>query len=346
MNVAIQLKEMYMLNIKSLLLKTLGIMLTFSAVLVVSTVVLAADSYPSKPVRIIAPTAPGGGQDIFARIMATKLSERLGKRVVVENRAGGGSIIGVDMVAKSAPDGYTLLIVNATQTVQAALQKLPYEPVKSFSPVAKLGNGLLVLTVHPSVPANSLKELIALAKKKPGAIVFAGSGIGSVNSMATELFKIMADIDFKIVQFKSAGPGIIDLLGGHSQAMIGTIAPPMPHIRSGKLKALATSGAKRSFLLADLPTIAEAGVPGYEATNFYGIFAPAGTPTPIVDRLNRDIKAILALDETKKIFINEGVETDYQGPTEFSAFFVQEIDKWARVIKEANITVETISTEK
>ena len=340
MNFKTKLKEMSMKTMKSLLLKTLGIMFAISAVPVVSTTVFAADPYPTKPLRFIVPTAPGGGQDMMARLMATKLSERLGKQVIVENRPGAGSVIGVEMAAKAEPDGYTFLVINATQTIQPSLQKLPYEPVKGFTPIAKLATGYLVLTVHPSVRANSMKELIAMVKQKPDSLVFVGTGKGAINHLATELFKIMADIDFKIVQFKSSGPGIVDHLGGHSQALLGTMSPVLAHIKAGKLKALATSGAMRSIMLPDLPTIAEAGLPGFEAVNFYGILAPAGTPAAIVDRLNKEIKTILSLDETKRIFLNDGVEPDYLGPTEFGAFFVQEMNRWERVIKKANITLE------
>ena len=224
-----------MTNIKSRLLKTLGIMFGLFAVFAVSTasVFAAADAYPTKPVRIIVPTAPGGSSDIIARMIATKLSERLGKSAFVDNRGGGGSVIGTEMVAKADPDGYTLLTINPTHTTQPGLQKLPYDPVKSFTPIAKLGSGLLGLVVHPSVPANSVKELIALAKQKPGQLPFASAGTGSLVHMVTELFKMMTDIDFKIVQFKGAGPAVVDLLGGHSHAMVGTLASIITHINSG-----------------------------------------------------------------------------------------------------------------
>jgi tripartite-type tricarboxylate transporter receptor subunit TctC len=327
-------------TVKSLLFKTLVILLAISAVLAVSTAVLAADPYPSKPIRLIAPIAPGGGVDIIGRLIASKLSERLGRQVIVENHGGGGGILGVEMAAKADPDGHTLLIINATQSIQPALQKLPYEPVKSFTPIAKLGSGLLVLVVHPSVPANSVKEFIALAKQKPNQLICSSSSSGSVMHMSSELFKIMADIDFKIVLFKGSGPAAIDLLGGHSHTSLTTIATILPHIKSGKLKALGTSGAMRSVILPDVPTIAEAAIPGYEAVNWYGLLAPAGTPAPIVERLNREIKTILALDDAKKLFLNDGVEVDYLGPAEFGAFFNRDIAQWANVINKAKIKKE------
>ena len=329
-----------MRDAKSLLLRTLGMTLVLCGGFAVSTAVLAADSYPIMPVRLVVPMTPGGATDIIARLIASKLSERLGKQVVVENLGGGGGIIAVEMAAKSAPDGYTLLVVTATSTIQPALQKLPYDPVNSFTPIAKLESGTLLLVVHPSVPANSVKEFIALAKQKPGQMIMASAGTGSVVHMAIELFRIMACIDFKIVQFKSAGPGVIDLLGGHSHAMIFSITASLPHIKSGKLRVLGTGGVKRSVFLPDVPTVAEAGVPGFEFTQWFGIIAPAGTPAPIVDRLNRELKIILASDDVKKQLLNAGAEEDYMGPAEFGQFIGEEIIRWASVVKKANIKLE------
>ncbi len=322
------------------LLKTLGIMLAFSAAAAIPTPVLAADLYPSNPMRLIVPTQPGGSVDVVGRLIAAELSKRLGKQVVVDNRGGAGGIIGVEMAAKANPDGYTLLVVNTTQTIQPALQKLPYEPVKSFTPIARLGTGLLALVIHPSVPARSVKEFISFTKLRPGELIFASAGKGSIVHMATALFKSMADIDCMIVQFKSAGPAVIDLLGGHSHAIMGTIASVLPHITSGRLKVLGTSGLKRSLMLPDVPTIAETALPGYEAGIWYGIVAPAGTPALIVEKLDGEVKAILASDEIKKKFINDGLEADYLGPTEFGTFFGREMDQWARVIKKANIMLK------
>ena len=268
------------------------------------------------------------------------MSERLGKQVLVENRGGGGGIIGTEMVAKADPDGYTLLIVAADHTIQPALQKLPYDPVKSFTPITKLTSGPHALTVHPSVPAKSVKELIALAKQKPGQLIFVDSGLGASTHMSAELFKIMADIDFKIVHFKGTGPALVDLLGGHSHAQIGSMLASMPHTKSGKLRILGTAGLKRSVILPDVPTIAEAGVPGFQATSWYGILAPARTPAPIVDKLNKEIKVILASDEVKNQFLNSGFEADHLGLTEFVTFLQEDMTRWASVVKKANIKVE------
>ena len=316
------------------------IALAFFAVPAVFTAVLAADAYPTRPVRFILPAAVGGSTDIVGRIMALQLSERLGTQVVADNRAGAGGVIAMEMAAKATADGYTLLLVSASQSTQPALRKLPYDPVKSFVPVAKLASAFLALVVHPGVPASSVQELIALARRKPGGIIFSGTGTGAHTTMATELFKIMAGIDVLIVEYKSGGPAVIDLLGGHTQAMLATIASVLPQIRSGKLGALATSGAGRSVLMPDTPTIAEAAVPGFATVQWHGMLVPAGTPASLVDKLHAELKAILALDETKKKLLNAGVEPDYLGPAEFGAFYRREMDQWASVIRKANIKLK------
>jgi tripartite-type tricarboxylate transporter receptor subunit TctC len=321
-------------------LKTLVMLLMlWPALAVIGTPVLgAADAYPSKPVRLIIPWPPGGSNDLVGRQIAAKLSERLGKQVVVDNRGGAGGVIGTELGAKADPDGYTLMIAAAHHTVYAPLHsKLPFDPIKSFTPIARLASGPNVLVVHPSFPGKSVKDLIAAAKQKPGQLVFVSSGIGGSLHMGAELFKIMADIDVKIVQFKGGGPAMIDLLGGHSHAFICSLIAALPHIKSGKLIALGTGGAKRSAILPDVPTIAEAGVPGYETINWWGILAPAGTPAPVVAKLNGEIKAILAAEDVKKRFLNDGVEVDHLDPTAFAGFLDKETANWTRVVKKANI---------
>jgi tripartite-type tricarboxylate transporter receptor subunit TctC len=301
----------------------------------------AADTYPSRPVRLIIPWLPGGSNDLVGRQIAAKLSERLGKPVVIDNRGGAAGIIGTEAAAKAEPDGYTLVIIAAHHTVYAPTHdKLPFDPIKSFAPIARVGSGPNALVVHPSVPVNSVKELIALAKSKPGQLLFSSAGVGGSLHMGAELFKIMADIDFKIVQFKGGGPAMIDVLGGHSHGFICSLIAALPHIKSGKLRVLGTGGMKRSAILPDVPTIAEAGVPGYESINWWGILAPAGTPAPIVTKLNSEIKAILASDEVKQRFLKDGVEADYLGPAEFEKFLERETANWTRVVKKANIKLE------
>ncbi len=329
-----------MKNVKSLLLKILGIMLFLSVILSVSADILAAASYPNKPVRLIIPFAPGGGTDLIGRLIAPKLSERLGQQLIVENIGGAGSIIGTEKVAKATPDGYTLLLVDPSFTIQPVLQKLPYDPMKSFTRIALVTNAPSTLVVHPSVPANSVKELIALAKQKPGQLIFGTAGLGSSGHLGTELFQMMANIDIMIVHFKSGGVALIDVLGGHSHGFIGSVVASKPHIEAGKIRVLGTSGAKRSVVLPDVPTIAEAGLPGFELNQFRGILAPAGTPIPIVDRLNNELKTILTSDEVKMLLMREGAEPDYRNPTDYGLLIAQEMARWASVIKKANIQAE------
>ena len=317
----------------------IGMLMPFFLAFIVSTNVVTAAEYPTKPVRLVVPFPPGGSNDVVGRLIAAKLTERLGKQVFIDNRGGAGGVLGTEIVSKAAPDGYTLLIIAAGHAVSPSLYKLHYDPVKSFSPIARLANGPMALTVHPSVPANSVKELIALAKQKPGQLFCASSGKGSNQHLASELFKMRAGIDFTIVQFKGSGPATIDQLGGHSQFSIGSLIYQMPQIKSGKFRLLALGGLKRSNIMPDVPTIAET-VPGYEASQWWGVVAPASTPAPIVSRLDKEIKALLTLPDVQKMFMNEGAEVDYLGSAEFSPFISDEIIKWAQVVKAANVKVE------
>lgn len=299
-----------------------------------------AQEYPARAIRLIVPFAPGGGTDLVGRLIATKLADRLGKPVVVENRGGAGAILGTTMGAKAAPDGYTLLIIDTAHTIQPALQKLEYDPIKSFSLIAKLASGPSVFAVPQSVPANTVKEFIALAKRKPGQLVAGTAGLGSSGHMALELFKSMADIDILMAHYKGAGAALIDLLGGYIQISYQTTAQALPSIQAGKLKALATGGVKRSPILPDVPTVAEAGLPGFQSLGWRGIVGPAGMPAPIVDRLTREIKTIVTSEEVKMQFLKEGMEVDHKGPADFAVYITEEIDRWARLVKKANIKVE------
>jgi tripartite-type tricarboxylate transporter receptor subunit TctC len=329
--------------VQSMRFKTFCVLSVLFTVFVVSAAdaVFAADAYPSKPIRIIVPYAAGGSVDMSTRLVANKLSERIGKQVILDFRAGGGSIVGTEVVAKEKPDGYTLLGGSSGMTILPALRReLPFDVVKSFVPIAKTADSPTALVVHPSVPAKSVRELIALAKQKPNEIIFVTSGIGVTPHMATELFKMMADIDIKIVHFKGVSPATVDLLGGHSHAMFGSGFAVLPHVKSGKLRILATTGLKRSVFFPDVPTIAESGLPNYETDQWYGILAPAGTPAPIVDKLTNEIKAILAMPEMKKQFQDAGAEADYMGPSEFAQLIQREITKWQDTAKKANIQPE------
>jgi tripartite-type tricarboxylate transporter receptor subunit TctC len=329
-------KEMHMRKLKSLLFIIFGI----GAVSIIFAGFAAAASYPSKPVKLVIAMAPGGSNDLVGRMIAAKLTERLGKQVIVENYGGGGGLIGAELVAKADPDGYTLLIISGSHIIQSAFHTLPYDPIKSYSIIARIGTVPNGLVVHPSVPANSMKEIIVLAKQKPGQLIFGTAGVGSTPHLAAELVAMMADIQIKIMHFKGGGPAMIDLLGGHSQALFGSINQLMPHIKSGAFRLLATGGLKRTAVLPDVPTISEAGVPGYNTLGWWGIVAPASTPVPIIDSLNNELKAILASEDVRKWFLKDGAEADYMGPTEFSKFLEEESTKWKRVVKTANIKLD------
>ena len=312
----------------------------FVGLLLATAAVAQAQDYPTKPPRLVVPFPPGGSNDVVGRIVATQLGERLGKQVIVDNRGGAGGVLGTEVVANAPPDGYTLLVISLAHTVNPGLYKLKYDPIKSFTPIAMLGSGVNVLTVHPSVPVNSVKELVALAKGKPGHLNYASAGPGSFQHMGTALFLMLAGVDITHVPFKGGGPAMIDVVGGHSQVLFSSLVQTMPHIRSGKLRPLGTGGAKRSPILPDVPTISEAGVPGYEMANWWGIVAPAGTPQPIVDRLAKEIRAVLSSRETQKVFETEGAEVVQKTGAEFGRFIETELAKWQRVVKEAKIKAD------
>ncbi|HEV8310015.1 MAG TPA: tripartite tricarboxylate transporter substrate binding protein [Methylomirabilota bacterium] len=320
---------------RALLLTTVGLLLAHSSVLA------AAESYPTKPVRLIVPFPPGGSNDIVGRMIAAQLGERLGKQVIVDNRGGAGGLIGTEIAAKSPPDGHTLLLVSVAYTFNPSLYKqLPYDPIKSFVPVAMLGTGPVALAVFPGLPVNSVKDLVALARERPGKLYAATAGPGTFQHLASELFRIQAGIDIVQVPFKGGGPATIDVIAGNTQISIGSLIQMLPHVRSGRLKVLATGGSRRSAALPEVPTIAEAGVPGYDANNWWGILAPAGTPPAIVGRLHKELSVILGSAETQKRFEVEGAEAVRMDPSEFGRFIAAEILKWARVVKEAGISLQ------
>ncbi|HYT84929.1 MAG TPA: tripartite tricarboxylate transporter substrate binding protein [Burkholderiales bacterium] len=304
------------------------------------TAVAAAQSYPTKPVRLIIPFPPGGSNDVVGRMIAFQLAERLGRQVVADNQGGAGGIIGTDAAAKAAPDGHTLLLISVAYAFGASMYKLPYDPATAFAPVALLGTGPVVLAVTAKLPVNSLKELIALAREKPGELNYASAGVGSFQHLASSLFKLQSGLDIVHVPFKGGGPAMMDVIAGNTQIAIGSLIQTLPHIRSGRLKPLGVGSAARVPALPDVPTISEAGVPGYEATNWWGIVAPAGTPRPVIERLHKELSAILASAETKKRFESEGGEAAQMTPEEFGRFIAAEMMKWARVVKEAGIRAE------
>jgi len=310
-------------------LVTLPLFLTVLA----NPVIASAADYPVKPVRVIIPFAPGGATDIVARIIATKMSERLGKQFVAENRTGAGGTVGMEVVAKSAPDGYTLLFHSTGFATASFLYKLDYDPMKSFAPIALVGISPVVLAVHPSVPANSVKELIDLSKKQPGKLVNANAGPGSFTHLSSELFQMMSGAEFKSIQFKGGAPAMTDVIGGHSHIMFGSITMTMPQVKAGKLKALGYGWSTRSKLMPEVPTIAEAGLTGYESAIMLGLFAPAGTPSEIVDKLSREATAICKMEDVLKTFDTQGTEPMALSPADFRKFLESEIAKWKKVIE-------------
>ena len=298
-------------------------------------------TYPSRPIRLIVPFPPGGSNDIVARMVATQLGERLGQQVVIDNRGGAGGVLGTDLAAKSPPDGYTLLLISVAYAFGPALYKnLPYDPERAFAPVGILGSGAAALTVHPSLPVSTVRELIALAKAKPGALNYASAGVGSLQHLACALFMIQAGIDVVHVPYKGGGPAMADVIGGQAQIVMPSLIQVVPHIKSGRLRVLGTSGARRSAVLPDVPTIAESGVPGYEAHNWWGLLAPAGTPAPVMQKLHSDLTRVLASRETEKRFETEGAEVVRMTPAEFGRFISAELVKWSRVAREVGITAE------
>jgi len=300
----------------------------------------AAESYPSKPIRLIVPFAAGGGTDMVGRVMAPRLAERLGRPVLVENRGGAGAVIGTTLVARAIPDGYTLLVVDTAHTIQPVLQKLDYDPVKSFSLIASLVKGDTVLTVPASLPASTLQDFIALARQTPGTLVAGTAGLGSSGHMGVELFKVMSKIDIVVAHYKGGGAATSDLLGGQIHMSSITIQAVIPHAKAGRLRGLGVGGAARSPLMPEVPTVDEAGLPGYLTTGWRGLVGPAGLPAPIVQRLTGEVRAILAADEVKSHFTNNGMEVDYRGPRDFATYIADELRRWQTVVQRANIRLE------
>jgi tripartite-type tricarboxylate transporter receptor subunit TctC len=302
--------------------------------------VSAGEAYPTRPIRLIIPFAAGGGADTVARVIAKALSSRLGEQIVADNRAGAGGVVGADLGARAAADGYTLTFVPASFTMQPALRKLPYDPIKSFVPVSRVGKGDYVLVVKPAVPAKTVQELIAYAKDNPGKLFFGTAGAGSTAHMFIELFKLSAGVDINVVHFKGGNQQVIDLLGGHSDGVMISLPAVRPHILSGKLRGLATTSLQRSSFFDNMPTLDESGLPGFEAIVWWGILAPAGAPASIVGKLDGEIGEVLAVPEVRKAFSAQGVEPNYQDSAGFRAFIADEIGRWKRVVSKGNIRLE------
>ena len=300
----------------------------------------AAQPYPDKAIRLIVPFPPGGSNDVIARVVGAQLSERLGQTVLIDNRGGAGGTLGINAAAKSAPDGYTLLLSSVGFPLSIALGAMPKESLQWFVPVAAIGTGPSILVVPVSLPVQNLRELIDLAKRKPGALNAGAAGPGSFQHLATELFRLRTGIDIVIVQYKGGGPALTDTIAGQVQMNVGSVVQNLPHVRSGKLKALGIGGSKRIAALPEVPTFAEAGVVGAEANNWWGIFAPAGTPQQALDRLQREVVAILDAPETRKRFEHEGAEALHMSPAQFGELVTTETARWTLVAKQAGMKAE------
>jgi len=324
-------------------MKTMHTLRIAAAFLLAALVASAqAQNYPTRPIRFIVPIAAGGGADLVARVIAERLSRNLGQQVVVENRAGGGTVIGAELVARSPADGYTWLLGTATShAINASLvKKLPYDPVKDFAPIALVAVLPQIIVIHPALPAANLTDFIALAKKRPGEILFGSPGNGSNNQLGAEMLNIVAGIKTLHVPYKGAGPAITDLLAGHLQFMFTTIPPALPQVKAGRLRALAVAGAKRSALLPELPTTAEQGARGVEAASWNGILLPAGAPRDIITRLHAEISVVMKQPEVIERLAGAGVEAAMMSPEEFAAYIESETARYAKVVKSSGARVD------
>jgi tripartite-type tricarboxylate transporter receptor subunit TctC len=301
----------------------------------------AADTYPSRPLRFIVPFPPGGGNDIVGRIVAARLGEGLGQQVVVDNRGGAGGTLGTDMTAKAPADGYTILVNNISLAVNHTLfKKLPYDTLKDLAPVGLIGRQPNIVVVHPGVPAKSIRDLLELARAKPGELNYGSGGVGTASHLATEMLKLMAKVDLVHVPYKGLGPALTDLMGGRVHVIISTMASALPHMKSGKLRPLAVTTARRSSFFPEVPTMNEGGVTGYEFSTWYGLLVPARTPRAIVERLNAETRKALTSSFVTEQFLTQGLEPAPSSPHEFGAYLQSEVVKWAKVVKASGATPE------
>ena len=300
-----------------------------------------AQAYPTRPIRLISPYTPGGGNDTLARAIAPKLGESLGQQVVVENRPGANTIIGSDLVAKSPPDGYTLVLVPSSHAINTSLYpKLPYDAIKDFAPITLIGSGPLIVVTHPSLPANGIKDLIALARARPGQLTYGSAGNGGSGHLAGAMFCTMTGVKMVHIPYKGTGPAVVDLMGGQISLMFATTLTVLPQVKAGKLKAIAWASAQRSSVMPELPTVDEAGVRGFNASLWYGILAPAGTPRDIVARLSTEIGRVLQLAEVRERLTTLGVDPRGSTPAEFAQLIVSDTERWAKVVKESGARID------
>ena len=328
------------MTIRSLLVKTAAALLALTTL--IPAVPAAAQQYPTKPIRMIIPFPPGGSNDVVGRLISAQLGEKLGRQIIVDNRSGAGGVIGTELASQAPKDGYTLAVISIAHAVNPWLYDLKgrYDPIKSFTPIAALGSGPNVLVVNPNYAAKNVKELIELAKKSPGKIGWASAGVGSFQHLGGALFEVQTGVKFLHVPFKGGGPAMIDVVGGHNPVMFSSLVQTTPQIQSGKLRALGVGGLKPSKILPGVPTIAEAGVPGYEATNWWGIVAPAGVPQAVVDRLRTAIAEVQASPAVLEAFAKEGADVLQMSQAEFAAFMASEMAKWEKVVKASGMKAE------
>lgn len=323
---------------------TAGRLLLWSAALGAGTLSAAAHAaepaYPTKPIRMVVPFAPGGPGDAIGRLIGKKLTENLGQVVVVDNRGGAATIVGTDIAAKSQPDGYTLLLISTTHAVNPSLYaKLPYDPLRDFDPVTLVTSTPFMLVVHPSLPANTVPELISIARAKPGRLNYGSSGNGSSIHLTSELLEIAAKIDMTHIPYKGSGPAFLDLIAGRINLLFSSTVSSLPHVKSGKVRALAITSQKRAQALPDMPTVAEY-YPGFESSSWFGLLVPAKTPNAIIERLAVGTRASLEAPDVRQFFVSQGAELGGNTPAEFEKYFRTEIEKWAGVVKAAGVQLE------
>ena len=318
-----------------LLKKTLIVMLSGS--MWASSNAHAQKDYPNKPIRLLVPFAPGGGTDIVARLLAQKLNEAFKQPVIVDNRAGGGGTFGAETTVRAAPDGYTTILMSGSYATNAAIHKLPYHPVNDILPLGLIGDTAFVIALHPGVPVQSVKELVAYAKAKPGALNYGSSGVGGIAHLLGELFDMQAGIKMTHVPYKGTGPALNDLLGGQIQLIFGSAPATIPLVRSNRLRAIAVTTSKRSPALPELPTVGEAGVKGYDVELWYGVLGPKGLPPAIVTRWNTEIRRVTKLPDLKERLIAEGFDIADSSPEVFHALLKRDVERWTKVVREAKV---------
>jgi tripartite-type tricarboxylate transporter receptor subunit TctC len=329
-------EEIFMIGLHGTLSRVL---LAAAATFAASAQVLA-QQYPAKPVKLIVPFAPGGGSDVIGRFMAQRLTAALGQQVFVENRAGAGGVIGVEAGLKSPPDGYTLMLIPSSYTAYPSIYKLKFDPIGDLAPIIQISQGPLLVVVHPSLPVRTTQDLIALARSRPGTLNFASPGLGTTLQLATELFANMAGIKLNHVPYKGTGPALADAIAGHTDLYFSGIAAALPHVRSGRLRAIAVTTTQRVAAAPDVPTVAESGVPDYEVVVWYGLGGPKGLPRAIVERINSEVTTALTSREVEEQLQNDGLSPAGGTPEQFLARIKREIEVWRKVVKDAGVKAE------